>query len=108
MDVYVYQAAFLCGDCGEDTRRENGERGQAPENPEDEWSYDSDEYPKGPYADGGGEADTPQHCDHCGLFLENPLTTDGVRYVREALELGGDADVLATWRAFYTDVLADA
>ena len=24
--------------------------------------YDSDDLPKGPYADGGGEADTPQHC----------------------------------------------
>jgi len=28
----------------------------------------------GPYPDGGGEADAPQHCGGCGVFLENPLT----------------------------------
>jgi hypothetical protein len=28
-----------------------------------ESDYDSEDLPKGPYADGGGEADTPQHCD---------------------------------------------
>ena len=44
----------------------------------DENDYDSDDLPKGPYSNGGGEADTPQHCDGCGAFLENPLTGDGV------------------------------
>jgi len=36
-------------------------------------SDDCDEYPVGPYPEGGGEADYPRHCDHCGLFLRNPL-----------------------------------
>lgn len=49
----------------------------------DEGSYDSDDFPKGPYPEGGGEADTPQHCDSCHEFLENPLTSDGMAYVRE-------------------------
>lgn len=49
----------------------------------DESSYDSDEFPKGPYLDGGGESDTPQHCGACHEFLENPLTDDGLEYVRE-------------------------
>ena len=34
-------------------------------------------------ANGGGESDTPQHCDDCDVFLENPLTDDGNEYVRE-------------------------
>ncbi len=50
----------------------------------DESSYDSDEWPKGPYGDGGGEADVPQHCGHCKEFLENPLTPEGMAYVRES------------------------
>src|SRR5215467_8720050 len=40
---------------------------------------------EGPYPDDGREADTPQHCDTCGVFLENPLTTEGYRYVNENL-----------------------
>ena len=106
MDVYLYQAALLCEECGDTVRSTLGYQ-TCPIckfDPQDEETYDSDEYPKGPYPDGGGESDTPQHCDHCGLFLENPLTSDGVAYVREALELGyqdGDAATLIEWRAFY-------
>lgn len=84
MKVFLYQAALYCQWCGEGIRRERHE--YAPLDPNDESSYDSDVYPKGPYDKGGGEADTPQHCDSCGLFLENPLTTDGGDYVRAAAE----------------------
>jgi hypothetical protein len=48
-------------------------QGQAPADPTAEHTYDSDKFPKGPLADGGGESDCPQHCDTCGVFLENPL-----------------------------------
>lgn len=100
MDVYMFQAALWCEDCGEALREQMIQDGEAPEDPDDEESYDSDEFPKGPYGDGGGEADSPQHCDageHCinavelssgskvGAFLENPLTDDGNEYVREAV-----------------------
>ncbi|MFN0317543.1 MAG: hypothetical protein ACKVQA_21165 [Burkholderiales bacterium] len=54
---------------------------------------DSSEYPKGPYDEGGGEADSPQHCGGCREFLENPLTPDGMEYVRDAKN--------AEWDAFY-------
>jgi hypothetical protein len=81
MRVYMFQAALLCEDCGAIAKIERKE--YEPRDPEDESSFDSDHYPKGPYADGGGEADCPQHCDSCGLFLENPLTPDGDAYVRE-------------------------
>lgn len=101
MEAYIYQAALLCDDCGRDRRRQLGPQ---PFDPEDERAYDSGDYPKGPYPDGGGEADCPNHCDCCGVFLENPLTTDGVAYVLDALESGdGDPDVLAEWREFYAD-----
>lgn len=88
MKVFMYQAALLCEDCGEAQRKHLdaafAENGIEPVDADDESSYDSDRYPKGPYADGGGEADCPQHCDQCGVFLENPLTPDGDTYVRNA------------------------
>jgi hypothetical protein len=67
---------------------------------------ESDYYPQGPYADGGGEADSPQHCDHCGLLLENPLTGDGNRYVNEKLteyarDGSGTLEVLEKWSNRY-------
>lgn len=77
MDAYVYQAAMLCPACAEKTRNELL---QGPFCSQDE----SDYWPQGPYCDGGGEADTPQHCDKCGVFLKNPLTRDGENYVIEA------------------------
>ena len=75
--------------------------------------YDSDDLPKGPYGDGGGEADSPQHCDGCRQFLENPLTGDGVVYVEDAIRdcLSTNRvnrqtnDVIIEWADFYKDEL---
>lgn len=65
-------------------------------------SDDSEDAPQGPYSDGGGEADYPQHCGSCGEFLENPLTEDGIEYVKQAIEDGtGNAAILAQWKEFY-------
>ena len=83
MRTYVYQAGLYCERCGEAIRAELTEAGKSPKNPNDETSYDSDSFPKGPYD--ASESDTPDYCERCRLFLENPLTCDGVRYVREAL-----------------------
>lgn len=76
MDVYVYQAALLCGRCAESSEFRCGLIA-AGKNRRDGFrplAY-------GPYSNGGDEADTPQHCDQCKVFLENPLTEDGMRYV---------------------------
>lgn len=122
MKVYMYQAALLCEGCGK-AQREHldaafAENGVEPVDADDESSYDSDRYPKGPYGDGGGEADCPQHCDQCGVFLGNPLTPDGDTYVREAAapfevrpdmswsEIAEEAaaqgnEVVAEWIEFY-------
>jgi len=46
---YVYQAAFLCEACGERMKFELDAEGLTPEEPDDESTYDSNDYPKGPY-----------------------------------------------------------
>ncbi len=112
MDVCVYQAALLCDECGEKVREDLTAEGKAPDNPDDERTYDSDDFPKGPYPDGGGESDSPQHCDSCGIFLENALTSEGLDYVMETLakeigEGGKLAPVMREWVEFYDISLTD-
>lgn len=113
MDAYVYQAALWCDDCikgvKEDLAKEAGKSvDEMEEEMSDETQYDSNDYPKGPYDDGGGEADTPQHCDGCKAFLENPLTSEGMEYAQEAFieALNADKDPdttpsIAEWGPFY-------
>jgi hypothetical protein len=121
MRVYMYQAALYCGPCGRAIRDRLDTKGKAPEDTDDESSYDSDEYPKGPYPDGGGESDSPQHCDsgaECldaldmggdfgkvGAWLENDLTADGVQHVADSIEEKPDNPVCAFWAKVYADVL---
>jgi hypothetical protein len=95
MNTYIYQAALWCESCTNQIKT---------------WGHltetsDSDKYPHGPYGDGGGESDTPQHCDGCEVFLQNPLTSDGYDYIVEAI---GDSTVALTdtqrlWSDFYLD-----
>lgn len=133
MNAYIYQAALLCEDCtdlvkmqlsntcqickrehaalGLDCSLYYSDSATGHCEPVNESDYDSDKYPKGPYSDGGGEADCPNHCDHCGIFLENPLTKDGVAYtadmIRENEQEGfGNLPVLTIWKQFYFDELA--
>ena len=91
--AYVFQAAFLCEDCAEQIIAELEAAGK-------EDTGDSDDFPQGPYSNGGGEADSPNHCDsneRCvnkvqipggkpiGCPLANDLTSDGEAYVVEAI-----------------------
>lgn len=114
MDCYMYQAALYCAECGEKIREELRASGKAPADPEDEYSYDSGDYPKGPIADGGGESDGAQHCDACDVHLENPLTSDGAASVAEAIADAvhtalasgkpaslNDSIAWSVWRPFY-------
>lgn len=80
MDAYIYKAALYCEECAEQIiqgifEKHGVDVGCRP--PED-----SEQWPQGPYANGGGESDSPEHCDCCGVFLENSLTSDGEEYVR--------------------------
>ena len=119
MNVYIYQAALYCEDCGWAIRERSTatcyvavevtanlrELRQIVITPDtDETEYDSDDYPKGPYPDGGGEADSPQHCDACRVFLRNPLTTYGYKYVQDALHdlsLREMSTVEREWAGYY-------
>jgi len=92
MKAYVFQAALLCEDCANTAMLQHSAFAD---------NEDSDKYPQGPYSDGGGEADCPQHCDHCHIFLENPLTPDGVAYIREAYR----HNLMPIWTKFYKEHL---
>lgn len=101
METFIYCADIYCADCAEKIKE-----GLRAFSPGSIHHKDSDSFPQGPYGDGGGEADCPQHCGGCSLFLENPLTGDGINYVREALlehvESGrGAPEVLNEWRDYY-------
>lgn len=96
---FVYKAAIHCEDCGAKIADDLTESGTVDKG-------DSEYFPQGAAI---GESDTPDHCDTCGVFLENPLTPDGVAYVRQALEDGtGNRSVLDTWREFYADELEES
>lgn len=121
-DVYFYNADIYCEDCGLEIRRNLNEKAFAileantgeihadrPNDdltmalgfdPYDEHSYDSGDYPKGPTGNGGGVADSPQHCATCRVFLRNPLTREGLEYVIYAVA-DGTGDQLAEWEAEY-------
>jgi hypothetical protein len=88
VDVYIYAADIYCKSCGEQIRREIEQESDSSQQLL-ETGTDSEGYPQGPYQDGGGEADSPQHCGSCGTFLYNPLTGDGYAYLRAQAEVAG-------------------
>ena len=92
MKLYIFEADTHCEPCTKSiTATLPTPDGYDAHN---EYSWDSDAYPKGPYWSGDSYSDTPDHCGTCGLFLENPLTPDGYRYiVWESIN--------AEWDAFY-------
>jgi hypothetical protein len=93
MDAYIFQADIYCEPCARELMGfYSARRGQE----------DSDDYPQGPYSDGGGEADCPNHCGSCGTFLENPLTGEGYDYVQECRNgPTGDSETVKEWLDFY-------
>jgi hypothetical protein len=111
MNIYIYAADIYCERCGEAIKKRLTRASVAPTNPDDETTFDSSHFPKGPYEDGGGAADSPQHCgmgEYClnptvigeavlGKFLENNLTNDGVVWLMDQEE----TPVVKFWRDFY-------
>ena len=125
MNVYIYAADLFCEDCGQRIRQELDEQGKTPQYPNRESTYDSDDYPKGPYPDGGGESDSVQHCDEhnecinalvlsngckIGVWLENPLTQDGVKIIKNMIEMeeknNSYNEVLELWKQWYSEELS--
>jgi len=123
MDVYAFQSALICEPCAlEQAQRFVGHSGDGPPTVTRDnlasvlevWRMAeghkvdmSTRVPDGPIAEGGGEADSPQHCDICGMFLENQLTVAGVEFVAERLLALAGASFdghLGEWFRFYGDV----
>ena len=119
MNVYEYRAALYCEPCADKVKRRIApkfgfRRLKSSGVPNPPW-LTSHHWPQGPYPGGGGEADTPQHCDSCSVFLENSLTRHGHSYVERevAFAVGfnvpaeNDPEVLAwtattrQWSSFY-------
>lgn len=118
MKTYIYNADIYCEDCGEAIKADLIAKGNAPENPDDETTFDSDDFPKGPFEDEA--SDFPQHCGagadclnatvlsdgtKIGVFLENPLTTDGRNYVKEKINEKPN-EINRLWAEHY-DLLPD-
>lgn len=110
---YIYQADTYCDDCGE--RICSSLRGThpalCPEDDMDTASYDSDDFPK-PYMQKSEEPDIPEHCAQCSVFLTNPLTSEGYKYVQSALNelpaltsigklVNANHEHLAEWAGWY-------
>jgi len=109
--AYIYCADIYCDSCGEAIRERITREGFAPADPDDERSYDSDEFPK--RAGDDEESDIPTNCGAHEDCLEadtlpsgdkigkqfGELTTDGVAYLKEAIEEGGE--VAEFWADHY-------
>lgn len=116
MNIFIFAAECYCEECGNAIRQRIASEGKAPASPDNERSYDSDQFPKGPYEDGGGEADSPQHCGSgpkclnaldiggtkVGCWLGNPLTASGVHYVIDYLR-HDPGPVPSLWAKWYKE-----
>jgi hypothetical protein len=115
--AYIYNADIYCTECGEEIRYQISKEGNAPEDPDDEYSYDSDEFPK--WCGDNEESDCPKHCasgKNCINAITLPsgvkigsivgeLTRCGVDYVKEAIENDPDSEVVALWQNVFRDYL---
>jgi hypothetical protein len=95
--MYIYNAALYCDDCADLIKSDLDNEGC------EDWG-DSDGYPQ--WCSDSDESDCPEHCDECGEFLGNSLTSDGADYVinavREDMKAGRFDSVACTvWRDYY-------
>ena len=113
--AYIYQADVWCDACGEAIRQQLTAEGKAPQDPDDERTYDSGDFPK--YYDAEREeSDSPENCadgkcggthtegPNCyGTFLENQLTPEGYRYLKSMLDEHGETlpPPVKEWAEFY-------
>jgi hypothetical protein len=102
---YAYQADMYCDDCARAVIEELDRQGI-------EDSGDTDDYPQ---YDAGSEADSPCHCGNhgdcvnaievdghkIGDWLGNDLTSEGERYVTEAVRAGSGL-CCDLWRELYS------
>lgn len=112
MNGAIYAADVWCEDCAEEIKQRIRDEGFAPEDEDDQHSYDSGEFPKD--CDVSCESDTVEHCaagedcinvhefadgSKCGVWLENDLTISGIEYVKDAVREGWC--FAALWAEYY-------
>ena len=109
--TYMYQAALYCDDCGKEMqqilrKKEKMTHDRFSRDDSEEWPIDVTSL--------SDESDSPQHCDsmsECpnserygdlkvGQFLENQLTEDGIKYVKE-LHKNNPSELTQMWVDFY-------
>lgn len=111
--AYIYQADVWRDSCGEHIKAELTRENEAPEDAENESSFDSDEYPKH-YDAENEESDGPENCadGRCGgfsnghsyvTFLQNQLTQEGYKYLKEMLDGHGATlpEFAKEWADYY-------
>ncbi len=98
MEAYIYQADIYCADCAKNYRQHLSQNCTKD-------TGDSDQFPQGPRDMTWQEADSPQHCGNCNLFLENPLTNDGEKELKILLSKpasNGIAEIIhAEYKQYY-------
>lgn len=100
----IYAAEIYCSDCIDKIKDDIRDEGLTPDDPDDEGSYDSDEWPK--YCNDSEESDSPSHCAECYVFLENDLSLEGYDYVADMIERDlcdgrFDSTAVTIWSDFY-------
>ena len=97
---YAYCADIWCDECGEQIKNDGRQ-------PKLINTGDTDDYPQ--HCDDAAEADIPQHCAGCGVFLQNDLTCAGEDYVVETIlddltnKLVGSV-ATTVWWPYYADL----
>lgn len=109
----IYQADIWCTECANLIRERLRSEGKAPEDENDNYSYDSDDFPK--WAGDDEESDSPTHCgshEDCvnaeilpsgrkiGCLMGS-LTEDGVNYVRES-HMERPSEVTEFWVNYFS------
>jgi hypothetical protein len=98
MDYYIYNADVYCERCTRVIQSKLDGLKRTRKKVVKTSIEDSANYPVGPYSD--ERSDTPEHCRRCHAFLEQPLTMDGVEYVKASHEERPTA-ITEMWMRFY-------
>jgi len=100
MNVYVYEGELYCEDCGMAIREEIVSDDMGPADPDNDWSYPSNIFPKGPYLLTALETDCLVRCASGANCLNGIVLPDGKR-VGVRLENRGHGNATSLKRAVY-------
>lgn len=123
----IYDADIYCDGCTNDIKERLDKEGKTPEDPDDDRTFDSGDYPKVSNLE-HEESDSPQHCgshEHCvnaiklpcgskiGAWLGGSLTGEGIESLADTIwnDLVSTSEhsrqVGRLWRQIYSDQLGE-